>query len=173
MKSSVALQQCLERLSQWDGRATEPLHREYQHLKQDNALVSTLLLGMAKPETEVSCTWLLKHHLEQGGLLSASEVAEVYGRLPHFEHWAARLHVYQCAEQLPVSAMCKASVARCLQCSFQSKKAIERAWAYHGLYHLARRFLEFQEEAKQRMAWAQAHEAASVKARLRHLPSLD
>ena len=156
-------------ISSWDAKDVHYIKQVYKdYLEQDD--FSALLLKYSHDaELQRGSTWLLKKHLEEGNSLTSSETAELFSCLDKLEHWEAKLHVLQCLPFLAISVSQKESIDVFLRGCLSSDFKFVRAWAYGGLYELAKQHSQYQAEVKTLLEQASVTEAASVKARVRQV----
>ena len=90
-------------IASWDTKSAAAITRVYaRHMDRPSFLADVVEL-IGNPETEVGASWLLKHHFDEGGNpLGDKLVNQIYASLPRLDHWAARLHILQCMECLPI-----------------------------------------------------------------------
>ncbi len=156
-------------ITAWDGRSADHLEAVYLRHAGDSGFAARLIELSGRIELQSGATWLLKRHLERGGRLGVSEVADLFAQAPDLQTWEARLHLLQAMQYLRIPdterQQLEAFVRHCLT---DSNKFV-RAWAYNGIYELARQYPQYRKEAKQLFEMAMRDEAASVKARIRNI----
>ncbi len=154
-------------ITAWDGKSADDLEAVYLRHAGDSELVARLIELSGRTELQNGATWLLKRHLERGGRLGAGEAADLFALASDLQPWEARLHLLQAMQYLripdPERPRLEAFVRHCLT---DSNKFV-RAWAYNGIYELARQYPQYRKEAEQLFEMAMRDEAASVKARIR------
>ncbi|NIB42821.1 hypothetical protein HBA55_24655 [Pseudomaricurvus alkylphenolicus] len=153
----------------WDGKSSADIEKLYLKHNPSAELVDGLLSLMAIPETSKGSSWLLKHHLENGGSLEVQQRAELIKQLLPMDDWQSQLHLLQCLPYVTFPARQKKKVERFLRGCLGSENKFVRTWSYNGFYLLADQFPEYREEAQQFLQMALRDEAASVKARIRNI----
>jgi hypothetical protein len=128
-------------------------------------------VGSGDAGLERSGAWLLRRHAKSGEDLPAAVWTEIVEGLAGLKTWEARLLLCQLLSDRPELADANpARVADFLCGATEDKNPLIRAWGISSLVALGQRHKAFSGEARRRLAKARRDAAASVRARLRHLP---
>ena len=161
-------------IENWDGKSAEQIKKLYRKYATQENFSSHLVKTLKLPQLQAGATWLLKAWLESGNQLAAKERNGLFKKLSSLETWDAQLHVLQMLPYLEIpSTKTNKSVLPALedfvdQCLISEKKFV-RAWAYQGLFEIARVEPSKRESIEKLFAQALENEPASVKARIRSL----
>ncbi|WP_033068486.1 hypothetical protein [Thalassospira australica] len=134
-------------ISSWDGKSTVLLLDIYQAQAQSTDFANQLVDALQVPEAQQAATWLLKHHLEQGGVIDfyglnhALSEADLFGALMADAN--SHLHLLQ------IMPMIKADLAfatraqkhvwqQLIDKGHQSRHKFVRAWSWQGEFELLR-----------------------------------
>lgn len=153
----------------WDGKSSDDIQAIYTHHNEDPAFVSKLIELCQQAVFQKGVTWLLKHHLEAGQVLTEKETTALLNLLPSIEHWESKLHILQCLPYLKIASADKHKVEALLRECLTDQNKFVRAWAYNGFYEVSRQYPEYEHETKQLFEIAMRDEAPSVKARIRNI----
>ena len=153
----------------WNGRSAGDIEAIYLRHRDAARFTGSLIACLREPATQKGAGWLLKRHLEAGADVSAAQRRRIFALLPDLGHWESRLHLLQSLPRLPIAASDVPGVEDFVRDCLTSEKVFVRAWAYNGMYELARRFPRYREEAEAFFELAMRDEPASVKARIRNL----
>ncbi len=156
-----------DRLRRWDGKSADDIEAIYQSERANNNFSREIIRLAALDATQKGATWLLKHYLEHAGQIEADGITEIYRLCPLLTHWQSKLHLLQCMAYLPIPPTEKATVEKFVRDSLTHEVKFVRAWSYSGFYELARRFPEYQDEARAFFRMGLRDEPASVRARIR------
>ena len=152
-----------------DGKSSGDLGAIYSRYKDNKAFVPQIVDLSKQEALRKGATWLLKHYLENGGVIDANQVSKMYKLLPKLNHWETKLHMLQCIPYMRIAKAEKEDVETFLRkCLVDSNKFV-RAWAYNGLYEISSQYPEYKNETMQFFEMAMRDEAPSVKARIRNL----
>lgn len=160
-----------ENIASWDTKSSAAILCVYAKHMDRPAFLDQVVELIADPETEVGASWMLKHHFdEDGDPLDDELVTRIYSRLPHLKHWAAKLHILQCMQKLPIPSSHRQKTIKFVDSCLKSDTKLVRAWAFTGLYVLGERFPSCRVDAEQRIRNAvEKDPVASVRARCRQL----
>jgi len=156
-------------LSAWDGKQTDVLGDIYSELSTETDFMDACVALLHDSELQVAASWLIKKHCDLKRHVNAQQVAGIFGALQYLQHWQAKLHILQSLSQLPVAKQQQQSVHTFISNAINDENKFVRAWAYDGLYQLARQHPEYEPEARDFFDMAMRDEAASVKARIRNI----
>ena len=157
-------------LRNWDGKSAQFLIDLYQSHQQDPTFMDALLLlyhnhaGLRK-----AITWLIKHHMDQGGSLNTAQVDALLAALDQLTHWESQLHVLQVIPKLALSPTQAASIEPTVSALLQSEKKFVKAAAYEAYFEVVRCFPELGGEFRLICEDALERESASVKVKLRRI----
>jgi len=144
------------------------IHKEL--ITRDDWL-ATLLDHIDRGGTIVAGSWIIKHHLTQGGTLPASLHERIVMLLAASDQWEAKLHILQCIDHLHITSGCRARVYPMIRALTEHRNAFVRAWALSGLDFLASHHPAYRVETDRLLAKAKATDSPAVCARLRQLPT--
>lgn len=145
------------------------LTRVYPVLIGEVSWMERLVERICRNDCSIACTWLLKHHLEQGGELDERLHARVIKTIDTLDHWEARLHILQCLSHLKIPADLGDSLHECIIKLTRDGNGFIRAWAYSGLHHLALQHPRFTASTAHHLNLALTHGNPATKARIRQL----
>jgi len=154
-------------LKDWDQKSVDTLLQLYQQYTATVGFVQELIELLNQQEQQTGASWLLKHHLEGGHLLTDNECLQVYQQALGLTAWPAKLHLLQSIPFMPIPACQKDPLERFLRSCLIDTNKFVRAWAYNGFHELSLQFPEFLPESQQFIEMALRDEAPSVKARIR------
>jgi hypothetical protein len=126
----------------------------------------------ADPSLELATTALLKRYHVAGAHLPASAAGRLIDLLSAVARWESRLQILQMLPTLEIPASHADSLCDCLQRLIRDRNGFIRAWAYSGLHRLASVYPEYRSDVVALLRNAARKDVASVRARLRQLPSL-
>lgn len=153
-----------------DASSVDELLNVYSHFGREKKFEKNLIEFMGKNELERSASWLLKHHLEQGFMLSDRLANSILQTFPKLEHWEARLHILQLLSLLYICDSEVDNLWDSVVIQTQDSNKLIRAWAYNGLHEIAVQFPSFKEKASQYFKIARENdEAGSVIARIKKI----
>lgn len=156
-------------LKNWDGKTVPVIIGVYDEFHSTNDFVDVLIECVGDADLQIGATWLLKHHLGEGGRLDNKQTLEILKASALLESWPGKLHLLQMLPQLKVPEEIKYELAHFVRAATDDENKFVRAWGYNGLYELANQFHEFREGLDVVFAAAMESEPASVKARLRNI----
>lgn len=159
-----------------DARRLAWLHARWVEEAPRSVAAARLLASLCGDEddnTQVGASWLLRARLEQlaaeGEAVGAEFVAELARQLPAIRDPWARQHVCQCLGVLTIPARHALAFADFLRAAADAKPKFLRAWGLDGFVRLSWQHADLASEAEERLAAAEADDAASVRARARNL----
>ena len=158
-------------IAKWDGKSKSDIAEVYVRYANSDDMPTTLIEVLDNPRLQTGATWLLKHHIECTGTLSAKHTRNILGRLSGLTLWQSQLHLLQCIPHFSIPEDQKNTVEVFLRNCLPADNTFVRAWAYGGFYELARQYPEYRQEAEQFMKMAMRDEPASVRARVRKVTS--
>ncbi len=156
-------------LSGWNGQSTADLESIYQRTVHRPEFRTELIQAIADPRLERGATWLLKHHLELGGELDASESALIFPLIPKLRDWESKLHILQSLSDLVIPSDQVSTIQSFLNERLNETNKFVRAWAYHGQYELALQYPEFRVQTTRLLENGLKEESAAVRARIRRV----
>ncbi|QDT42198.1 hypothetical protein Pan241w_22790 [Gimesia alba] len=158
-----------QEIANWDGKSVEALQAIYDCHGLERGFGAALIPLLKEPGLERGASWLLKLYLEEGGVLSPTEVKQVFQSLSEVKEWETALHLLQSLPYLTIGKRDVKQVEAFLRRCLTSENKFVRAWAYNGFYELALQHPQFKAETDQLLEQAIEDEAASVKARVRNI----
>lgn len=163
--------QILYRLESYDGKTVSTLETIYRNYLHDAEALEELVSLVAHPATNVQtgATWLLKKCLQQGLVLAPELQQRLLDQLQNIACWQSRLHLCQALPHLHLQPGQKRTVETFYQECLTEKNKFVRAWAYNGLYALAKIFPENLPATIELLNEAYRNESAAVRARIRNL----
>lgn len=156
-------------VADWDGKSAESITKVYSQFHAAADFTTQLVAMLQHEPLQRGATWLLKRWLEAGGEISAEDIQTYYSTAPILTHWESRLHLLQSLQYLPITAEQAASLYPFIQRCLGSKKTFVRAWAYSGMYELAKQHPDYRSETDALFIKANATESASIRARIRQV----
>ena len=158
-----------QHIKQWDGQSVSDLHdiyRQHSHSEQFFQQITSLCVNK---DCELGATWLLKHHVECTGELDIKGFQTVLLHLPKFKQWQAQLHILQILNKSNITASARPVLEPFLRYGLSDANKLIRTWCFNGMYELAIKYPELQQEVLSLLTMAVQDEPASVKARIRKL----
>jgi len=159
----------LSAIMHWNGKSTDDIETIYNEFHADSDFVSTLLELLVDKKCQIASTWLLKHSLEKGQLLSVDNVADFHEKLSKLIEWESKLHALQSFRYLPIAESSVKGVESFLRDTIMENNKFVRAWSYNGFYLLAKQYPSYQHEVEQFLNMGLLDEPPSVKARIRNV----
>jgi len=153
----------------WDGKSKEQILQVFQTFKNVSDFNQTLVNLLENESAQSGATWLLKANLEGGAKLSEKQITQLYMSLHLLTSWQSSLHVLQSLPYLLIDENHIKPVEAFIRFKLMDNNKFVRAWAYNGLYVLAKEHPQYQTEAKSFFEQAMLDEPASVKARIRNI----
>ena len=151
-----------------DASSIDEMLKVYSHFCCEQKFEKDLVAFLAEQPLERAASWVLKHHLEQGFMLSDKNARNVISTFPNLQHWEARLHILQILSLLFLSEKDADELWPSVKVQTQDSNKLIRAWAYNGLHEIAKQAPVYKEEAGELLRSASENdEAASVQARIR------
>ena len=159
-----------DEIGQWDRKSKDFISDVYDRRHDEPGFLTDLAGMLDDTHLQSGATWLLKHHFDVGGTpFDADLVTAIYRKTPALVNWDAKLHVLQCIARMPIPEPELRTVETFVRRCLPDDVKFVRAWAYSGLYELARRFPEFRAEATKVLNEALTSETAgSVLSRVKH-----
>ena len=154
-------------IREWDGKTAATIEQVYTRACSTPTFVQDLMALIPEPDAQLGATWLLKKHVDNGNEINAAEAASLLQALHRLKHWGARLPVLQCLSAVSIPSRYRNKTETFLRSCLEEENKFVRAWAYSGLYELARQFPQYRVEVSQLLEAALGSEPASVKARVR------
>lgn len=114
-------------------------------------------------------TWLIKSALESDTKLTAEQVRALCDQLGALPTWGAKLHVCQSLRYLDVPPDDATKLADWVKPLLSHRRPFVRAWSLDALFRLAQQHPIYAADFEAALAAAEQDEAASVRARARHL----
>ncbi|WP_298334730.1 hypothetical protein [uncultured Erythrobacter sp.] len=161
----------LEKLSEYDGKATTFLGEAEAMFSGPDDYLDALVELVGEPNGNLAngASWLIKSAIEKGMVLSEEQTEALIAQLPAMTDWAAQLHICQFMRRLDVKAKRAHDVASWLTGFLGHNRPLLRAWSLDAFGALAETHREFADAFNAALSRAQHDEAASVRARARHI----
>ena len=153
----------------WDGKSASDIDKLFRSYSDDSNFIQSVISLLKEISGQKGASWLLKAWFENGYSVEPEQSSEIIDSLPMMETWETKLHVLQCLPYVSILIKKKFVVEDFVRASLKEKNKFVRAWAYNGFYELAKQHPEYRAEATALFNAAIEHEAASVKARIRHI----
>lgn len=158
-------------LLEHDGKSTAILEAAAREHRDDARAAAAAIVLLDSPEghAATAASWVLKHWLAAGRVLTETEVEDMATRLQRIgSHWAA-LHLCQSMRFLDVPPASAPAFRTFLEACSRSERPFLRAWGTDGLVRFSARYPEVERLAKRRLEAALSDPAPSVRARARGL----
>lgn len=152
-----------------DPSSADELTGVYQHFSDLKHFEKHLVACLVENDSHRAASWVLKHHLEQGFLLSDKHTKTVLLAYLDMEHWEARLHILQSIGFLMIPDALTNALYSQLRHQLSDKNKFIRAWTYNALHELAQQQADFQNDVNELLKIAMKEEAPSVTARIRKI----
>lgn len=153
----------------WDGKDINFLVTTYEHYFATEGFQQDLLDSLKLTDRHQSAaSWLLRRSLQRGYKPEPDDAASIYLALATCTSWEAQLNLLQCMELLRVPVYARSALEKYIRSALSDENKFVRAWAYNGLYQLARQYPDLRGEALKIMEMGARDEPASVKARIRN-----
>lgn len=163
MSLKQALQIC-------DGDSTDEMLRVYAHFQSAKEFEKQLIDCLADRNLERPASWLLKHHLEMGFMLSNKLNDKALQAFQLMEHWEARLHILQMLKLFQINDSMAPELWQVVLQQTQENNKLIRAWSYNALHEISLQHPEYKSQALSYLNFAEKNEqAASVLARVRKI----
>lgn len=161
----MSIKEELEALSD-DVSNLEKIYAKYRSRK---SLLTKLVLLVSheEPKIQSRATWLLKRFAQDKAQFKASQLNALFDSLAGVAHWESKLHLCQMLPYVRVPRGSETKVAWFLERNLLDENKFLRAWAYSGLYELARQHPKYREYAIEQLDRAKSEKSAAVKARIR------
>lgn len=157
------------KIAKWDRKSAADIGTVHEEHCVGDEYVSDLVQLIVSNHLVHGATWLLKAAAESGIPVQPDDVEKIYSNLNHLDHWEEKLHILQCIEFLPIPKGQQENANKFLRSCLTQENKFVRAWAYSGLYYLARQHHEYRDEVSNSFKVALRDEAPSVKARIRKI----
>lgn len=160
-----------EKLSQFDGKAITLLSEAEAAVSSCPGYLDALIALVAQRQGHLAsgASWLLKSALERGECLTSGQVVTLAKQLLEIEDWPVQLHICQSVRMMDVPVEASGKFAEWLAGLLGHKRPFVRAWSLDALGAVARHHQMHAARFNDALAAANADEAASVRARARHL----
>ena len=158
-----------EQLRRFDGRSVEPFRDALEWLPDEPAVLDELVERAVEPDLAVGAAWLLKERLAGGSEPPSGFARRFAELLIEVEHPLARLNLLQCLQYLELDRAIAARLYEPLCRWTDADSAFVRAWAYDGLWRVARVDGRRRATIEGMLDRASKAEKASIRARIRKL----
>lgn len=155
---------------QWDGIHTAHLRQLYLENREDPSFIpATLALLENEHAVEVSSSWVLKHHIDQGEMLSSDQVDQLINKLPELRFWESRLHLLQMIPQISLTDAQAERLEPAVRKHLSSDRAFVKASAFAAYFEIVKRFPELKNEFRLLCEDSLEKVSASVKVKIRRI----
>ncbi|MDN3688122.1 hypothetical protein [Cyclobacterium jeungdonense] len=159
-----------EAFLQWDGTHTAYLKNLYQENREDPSFIPiTLSLFETEAAVEVSSSWVLKHHVDQGGTLSPDQVAQLLNKLDGLRFWESRLHLLQVIPKVALTAAQAEHLEPTVRSLLSSERAFVKAAAFAAYFEIVELFPELKNEFRLLCEDSLDKVSASVRVKIRRI----
>ncbi len=161
------LEQLRAELVRFDGKAVSLLSETAARHKANKSFFNDLLTLCAdkSPAVADGATWILKAHIDDGGVLTRKETARLVSAAPKTSSWPAQLHICQVIGKLELTASQAQALAKWLKPLLKHERPFLRAWSVDALCAVAVADKALKAIADRALKAAQNDSAASVRAR--------
>jgi len=156
-------------IESWRGGSVSELKEIEQEFQSCAGYTRFLLECMDVSHLEVGATWLLKSHVESGGLLNAEKRQGMVRRLPCLTSWQSKLHLLQVLSVMDTPRGMSAILGEFIRGCITDENRFVRAWACSAICHLAEQDEDYSREAEDVLVLAESDDSAAVRARVRQL----
>ncbi len=158
-------------LNEYDGRSVSLLSEaEALFGNRPDYLDSLIeLAGDGQNHIAGGATWLMKHHVEAGGALTAEQTAALLANVRDAKGWETLLHVCQSIRYLDIEAGLAPDLIDWIEPLLTDQRPFVRAWALDALCAVAERSPKYKAQAAAALEAAEKDPGASVRARARRL----
>ncbi|WP_154853512.1 hypothetical protein [Cyclobacterium xiamenense] len=155
---------------QWNGTHTAHLKNLYQENRDDPSFIpATLALLETEEAVEVSSSWVLKHHIDQGEMVSSDQVDQLVKKLAGLRFWESRLHLLQMIPQIPLTAAQAGRLEPVVRKHLSSDRPFVKASAFAAYFEIVKRFPELKNEFRLLCEDSLEKVSASVKVKIRRI----
>ena len=160
-----------DELLAYDGRAISILSEIIARYRNEPKFLDAVISLSADPEDYLAdgATWIIKDHLDEGGVLTTSQTGKLVEQATKTERWAANLHICQSIQHLPISEKAAKELAPWLAPLMDHKRPFLRAWSMDAFNAIAKTHPEYEKKAKAAIKAGLEDSAASVRARAKNL----
>lgn len=157
-------------ISQWDKKQAAYISSVYKKFGADKEFPDHLLsICVKNPALDRGTTWLLKHHLDEGGILTEALLTRLGDLLPVLNHWEARLHVLQVFSVAEIPPGIADSLYVFAKLNSLNEKNFVRAWAYQVMYKVSLIQPGYRAQLLAESRVAAEKEMASVRSKLKKI----
>lgn len=158
-------------LLEFDGKALSYLSETSLRFRDDPDYLKQLiaLAGDRTAHIDSGATWLLKDHLDQGGVLDIALVEPFLRQLLAEPSWSAALHILQSVQHLDLRRVDASGLFAVMAGYAEHERPFLRAWAVDAMWRMAAASPDLHAGARQAIEKAAQDPAASVRARARQL----
>lgn len=153
---------------QWDGTHTDYLKNLYREYRDDPSFIpATLALLETEEAVEVPSSWVLKHHVDQGEMLSSDQVAQLVKILDGLSFWESQLHLLQIIPNVSLTTAHAEHLEPSIRPFLFADKKFVKAAAFTAYFEIVILIPELQHEFRLICEDALERASASVKVRIR------
>lgn len=157
-------------IESWDKKKVQVIIGIYQTYCARIDFADDLLRLLEKSIStyEQGVTWLIKHHVEQGGMLAKRQVSTLLRKiLPNLDHWEAKLHVFQILPLIVIPTSCASIVFNTAMINCSTNKVFLRAWCFQAMAEACRVDQRYTQQVNSICQRAIKTESAAVRARIK------
>ena len=157
-------------LEHWDRKHVEPMQALYQKWGTKPDFIPSLIeLYRQETELEHATTWLIKHHIDQGGKLELSQYEVLYNKLDQLDYWESSLHVLQIIKATSLNRSLSEILVPKIEPYLQAPKKFLKAAAFEAYAELLPFIPELKTEFLALCEYEMQRSSASVKVKLRRI----
>ena len=155
---------------QWDGIHTAHLKDLYRENRDDPSFIpATLDLLETEDAVEVSSSWVLKYHVDQGEKLSPDQVAQLVKKLGGLRFWESQLHLLQVIPKVSLTEAHAEQLEPVVRTHLSSDRAFVKASAFAAYFEIVKLFPELKNEFRLRCEDSLHKVTASVQVKIRRI----
>lgn len=160
----------LERLEAFDGRDATPICGLVDEVDLTGDDLAELCDLARRPDLADGATWVIKNAADRYALhFGARESQRILALLDVVTSWGATMHLLHLVRHTTITKARKDGVLRAVLEHTEHPRPFVRAWAYDALARIAEAHPEHRDQAAALFDHAVAHDAASIRARIRNL----
>ncbi len=158
-------------LATWDGKNTQALARVYQKHQNRSGLIDNALVlcHSLAANIDVAASWLVKHAVDDGRELQASQADSWLDLLNHSTSWPVLLHVLQTVQHLELTQPQIKSSWTAMKRLRDHQNRLVQTWALDAMARLADRHPPYRRTVRQMFGQIGDVAPASLRARVRNL----
>ena len=163
-------QTLIQDLEAWDGKHRDYLLKLYEkNITQANFFENLVEIYQQRTDLQVVSSWLIKHQYDLKKTISQELIDQVLEICNEVEHWEARLHILQLLPHWEIKEDLLLTVDDFVRKCLEDNNKFIRAWAFEGMFAVARYIPEYIPELKMLCQHALENESAAIKSKVRHI----